>query len=362
MRVAVIGIPPSIEIFNEYKNSGGGGSDFQIVCLVKLPRMINFPSPIPNLKVIPLASALQMYREKKLDAFVITLAPDLPKLLKDLKLRGVERILFFEIFEDGINRYWIDRRKTFLHYLETNLIDACNLNCKACTHFAGLFRRDEVYPLDEFARDMESLAEAADIKKFRLLGGEPFLLKNLDEYVEITRRFLTQSRIKVVSNGLLIPNAESKIFESLRKNSISIDISEYPPTTQIKSQIIERLQREGIAYKFGSKIEQFHRVLDYDSKINNPALARKVCFNDNCRFLWRGKVYKCPVDALKFRFAEKFGLNYPAAMGVDVHARNLPQMLEMLDGNIDQCHFCAEQPSMIPWQPNSNPTAQDWIA
>ena len=308
-----------------------------------------------------------MYREKQFDAFVLAIgnAKFLQKangMIKDLKFRGVTKILIFQNLEGRGTFQWLDCRKSFIRYLESNLIDACNLNCKACTHFAGLFKRDEIYPIDEFTRDIQAVSDSVDVQRFRLLGGEPFLLENLDEYINIARKIFPQTIISVVTNGLLIPTADQKIFSSLRQNSVSLFISKYPPTLKIQTQIEEILNHEGIKFNFGRQIEEFHKVINDGTKINDPLIARECCFNNNCRFLRHGKIYKCPIDALKFRFAEKFHLNYPPATGVDVHAKNFTQMLEMLDGNVDQCFFCTNKISMTPWQPLSNPTAQDWIA
>ena len=40
--------------------------------------------------------------------------------------------------------YFLNARKVYIPYLETNLVDGCNLNCKGCTHFSGIFRTSEV--------------------------------------------------------------------------------------------------------------------------------------------------------------------------------------------------------------------------
>ena len=328
--------------------------------------MSDFSNPLPNARTIPLATALQIYRENQIDAFALAFGKlqSVPKacdLIKNLKFRGIDRVLNFINYFGQLKLYWLDPQKSLIAYLETNLIDACNLNCKACTHFAALYSKDEIYPLDEFAHDVQTISESIDVQHFRLLGGEPLLLKNLDEYLDIARRFFPQTLLSVVSNGLLIPNAPQKIFESMRRNSINIDISSYLPTMKIAPKIVETLRNEGIYFSFTTPMEEFHKIISDGTKIYNPLKAREHCSNDVCRFLRRGKIYKCPIDALKYRFAEKFNLNYPPAISVDIHAKNFTLMLDMLDGNVDQCHFCYDHISEIPWETTSNPTAQDWI-
>ena len=133
--------------------------------------------------------------------------------------------------------YILDADKSFIPYLETNLIDGCNLNCKGCTHFASLFTRDEFYPLENFRRDVRRISQSCDVIKFRLLGGEPFLLKNLDEYIKIARQYLPKADLRIVTNGLLIPDVAPKIFDFIRENNFVIDISAYAPTLKILDKI-----------------------------------------------------------------------------------------------------------------------------
>ena len=90
---------------------------------------------------------------------------------------------------------------------------------------------------------------------------------------------------------------------------------------------------------------------------------RAVCVNDGCRFLRNGKIYKCPVDALSFKFAEHFGIeNFSAATGVDIFAKNFSALIEQLDGNIELCSWCSETARQIQWTPENNPKLTDWLA
>ena len=92
--------------------------------------------------------------------------------------------------------------------IEVNLIDACNLKCKGCTHFSSIFKKDSVYDLSEFKNDLMQLRKVGQMIRLRLLGGEPFLLSNLDEYITIARDIYSETDIEIVTNGLLIPKID----------------------------------------------------------------------------------------------------------------------------------------------------------
>ncbi len=258
----------------------------------------------------------------------------------------------------------MDNEKVYIPYLETNLIDSCNLNCKGCTHFANLFSDDDFYKLEDFKRDVKQLSSRADILRFRLLGGEPLKLKNLDQYLKIARNYLPQTDLRIVTNGLLIPNTPQYIFDSLRENRIVVDISPYPPTLKILDKIKNILKENNIFYTQSTAggIETFTTFLTLHGG-HNPQKSRAVCINDICRFLRNGKIYKCPVDALSYKLVEHFGIkDFPKATGVDIFAKNFSTLMEHLDDNIELCYWCNETAREIQWTPENNPKITDWLA
>lgn len=259
--------------------------------------------------------------------------------------------------------YILDPDKAYIPHLETNLVDACNLNCKGCTHFAGLFGKGEIYPLETFRRDVRRLSQTCDIVKFRLLGGEPLLLKNLDEYIKVACQYLPKTRVQIVTNGLLIPSMSQRFFDTLRENKCDVDISIYSPTLKIADKIKEILRANGIAFHMANYKDEFHVFLTLHPG-NNPVKARSFCFNDNCRFLRDGKVYKCPPDALSYRFTERFGIEgFPKATGIDLYASNFSSMLEHLESDVEMCGWYSDkQARLIAWEPTNKPQLEDWLA
>lgn len=260
--------------------------------------------------------------------------------------------------------YWLDTDKSCIPYLNVNLVDGCNLNCKGCTHFATFFGKDEIYPLETFRRDLRQLSQMCDVVSFRLLGGEPLLLKNLDEYVEIARQYFPKTNLGIVTNGLLLSSVSQKILDALRKNNFVVYVSVYPPTEKILDKIVALLDQNKIFLSIIGPIKTFGVFMSLHDG-NNPEKARQFCSgNDICRFLRDGKIYKCPPDALKFRFAEKFGIKgLPASTSADLYSADFSALLEMLDGNIEMCSWCSEQPTRrIPWQAATNPKLEDWLA
>jgi len=260
--------------------------------------------------------------------------------------------------------HWLDTEKSYITQLETQVIDGCDLNCKNCCHFSNLFKTDEIYPLETFRRDMRQLSQVCNVATFFLLGGEPLLMKNFDEYMRIAHKYFPKSYLGILTNGLLIPSLSQKILDVMRETHFIVHISSYPPTMKILDKIKSVLESNKIPIQFRGTAEDktFRSFLTLNGN-NNPQKSRAVCGNNTCRFLRNGKIYKCPPDALSYRFAERFNLkNYPKATSIDIYSPNFSALLPTLDGNVEMCHWCSEQVRQIPWETSNKPKLEDWLA
>ena len=260
--------------------------------------------------------------------------------------------------------FWLEPEKPYLTQLEANLIDGCNLNCKGCAHFSSLFKTNEIYPLETFRRDLKQIGQCCTVVAFYLLGGEPLLLKNLDEYIKIARQYLPRTNLHLVTNGLLIPSLPKNFFDVVRENNVVIEISNYPPTYRIIDKIQAVLDEAKIFYVIRGLAEnKIFNVFITLHAGNDATKARYFCCNNDCRFLRDGKIYKCPVDALSYKFTEHFGIeNFPQATGVDIFSKNFPLLLDMLNGEVELCNWCSEEVRKIPWAVAHNPKLEDWLA
>lgn len=266
--------------------------------------------------------------------------------------------------------HWLDPDKDYISYVETHIISGCNLNCKGCGHFSPLFGKNDFYDLNQFRRDIRTLSEKLDLITFRLLGGEPFIKKDLEEYIKIARHYFPKTNIRIVTNALPIPSLPQSLLDSLRKNKICIDISLYAPTQKIIGEIKNTLDRSGIVYNNSALVDKHSKVIETFGRrlklkgTSDPMRALTNCGSQNCRFLRNGKLYKCPLDALIYKYAETFGLdNFPASVGLDIYAPNFVSLLRQLDQHnpIPLCAWCSEKGEQFKWTAPSARVMEDWL-
>lgn len=260
------------------------------------------------------------------------------------------------------NIFWVTLNKPLLKYLETNIVDHCNLNCKGCSHFSNLYHVGDAIPFDIYCKDLEQISRNVNLFQFRMLGGEVLLNERLIEYITFTRKVLPYTDIWLVTNGLLLPRQKKVFFQTCRNNNIKIEISEYKPTLYIKSQIIELLNKYEIPFSIIENLNDFGKNIDLSGNADKYE-AMERCREHGCHFFRNGKLHKCPFEALGNRFFEYYQLDASLQGGADIYDRGLDwgKLIYQLDNHpIEACRYCGNE-IHFKWEVSSNPTVKDWI-
>ena len=304
--------------------------------------------------------------DKKNSNVIITKQPmimgDTIDYLRQQRFQNVyvanENILFANIESlDDIIKYFdrVDFNKPFLNYLEVNVVDHCNLNCKGCAHFSNVSNRNFV-SLDSFTDDLKIISEKFNLYYFRLLGGEPLLHPNIVDLVKIARAILKKTTIVLVTNGLLIPKLDDKVLQSFADNNIIISISLYKPTSMLLNDIREKLDKYNIKYLINDNYYNEPEVIDF---FQTRLSTKKVLENNNVhkictgRFLRNGKISKCYYSLLIDILNKKYGVNFELSDSdyVDLHEISDGwKAIDKLTQRIPFCDYCSELLYEFNWQ------------
>ena len=114
-------------------------------------------------------------------------------------------------------------------FLDIEVTEHCNLNCKSCGSFAPL--ADEEYvDINELASDLKRLSElsAGEVHHINILCGEPLLHPEITKIIEIVRHYFPYGNIYLVTNGVLLNRMDESFWQQCKQSNIVIEPTQYP--------------------------------------------------------------------------------------------------------------------------------------
>lgn len=250
----------------------------------------------------------------------------------------------------------MEKSKPELNYVEYHVAYHCNLKCKGCTHYSNI-AQPEFGNLVQFQMDMERLSELfANIKKIRLLGGEPLLNAELPEFIKVCRTIFPYSDIRVVSNGLLIPNIKEAVLTTMRDCKADFDITQYPPTQQIIDKIKSRCNEFGLICHVSLPVTEFFDLRN-DAGDSNPQEMYEHCISRTCHFLENGKISLCPRPLIYAKFGKEVGIedDFLAKEIIDIYSdiNSGEELLKLFSQPIESCKYCETvNKKLFSWEGN----------
>ena len=313
---------------------------------------------------ISVGRAIKMYRMKQIDFFLM---PSLSEpvnrgmfsLLMDLQVQS-DNILYAPmklILHKGDLKHpeqWLTtfQERMELETVEFHVADHCNLNCRHCSMFSGLVKNKKFPDLNQFKKDLQQLRHFfTHIKRIRIIGGEPFLNPELQEYLIFTRTLYPDAFIKVISNGLLIKKISPELIDILRKNRIFITITYYPCVMEHIEEINDFLNKNHILHDITPSVTKFQRIYDFSGK-GNKAYNFSTCYwKSGCATMKEGKLATCFVPFVLPIAADAFSLDIKQSGYINLYEEGLTtvKIRQMLDTPFDMCRYCAPRGIMEKW-------------
>jgi hypothetical protein len=232
--------------------------------------------------------------------------------------------------------------------LEYSVSYHCNLRCAGCSHLSP-FQPKKFPSLKSFRSDIIKLGEVLHTSEIRLLGGEPLLNPQIDEYIKEAKKSGIADIVAVTTNGLFLHNMSDDFW-----NNIDIvRISAYPGY-ELKDERIKIIKEHA---------EETNTVLELDLKSSfrttittkpHPkdwvtGMIFRTCKNVHlwhCHMIHEGKLYKCAVPPFLPPYLSKLEIyDYdPAIDAFDIHNssdiyKDLKRFLTSQE-TINACRYC----------------------
>ena len=133
--------------------------------------------------------------------------------------------------------YLYDNHGRRINYLRLAVTDRCNLRCFYCMPEEGItyVNRSELMTYEEMIRLVSVLSELG-IEKVRITGGEPFLRKDMMDFLRAVRQIPAIQKINITTNGTLtgqyIPELKALGIDTVNLSIDTLDAENFHRITR----------------------------------------------------------------------------------------------------------------------------------
>jgi organic radical activating enzyme len=182
--------------------------------------------------------------------------------------------------------------------LESFMTDTCNLRCEHCAASSPYLGDANLPDLELFERSLHCLAPVLHSEQIKFVGGEPLLNKELPRFMQAARDSGMFDRVRVTTNGVLLPHMPDDFWEL----ADVVEISHYSGARNVPSaDTLEELREK--AASFGTRLEvnrihSFMRAVS-EERIEDPDLVQEIFSNCgeahhwSCHLLYGNRLYRC---------------------------------------------------------------------
>jgi sulfatase maturation enzyme AslB (radical SAM superfamily) len=258
--------------------------------------------------------------------------------------------------------------KLILPFVETMITQVCNLSCTGCTNYSDL-QHEGYVPWSQGRTWLEAWLERIDIPDFGILGGEPTINPEVNDWIFGLRDLMPTTQIRFTTNGLLLNKKFDIVKHMAEIGNCVFKIAFHQDNPELE-EVVERIfsmydwepvveygvhryktknnfrfhvKRPDVFWKtFKGSYENMH---PHDS---NPADAFAICCQQTCPLLHNGRIYKCSTSGLLAETLEKF--DYPNSdqwqhyiqQGIDPNCGDakLTAFLDNFGLPADVCRMC----------------------
>jgi hypothetical protein len=266
---------------------------------------------------------------------------------------------------------YLNPDKLFLRSIDIVVTEKCSLRCRDCSNLMQFFERPVNYTIEDMEHAIDCLCSCIDeIHEFRVIGGEPFMNKDVHHVIARLTREPKVKRVVVYTNATILPRPEQ--ISCLKHEKVIFMITDYSRCGEnVDDSYTSRLSRfapitdrvetlckeNGIDYRRhppenwtdAGQIKDFGRSVEEDKEVF------RACCCKNLLTLSEGELHRCPFSAQITRlgvsdFKDDY-VSVRSAMPVHERRAQLKQLLYGKD-RLEACRFCPgrslSDPQIVP--------------
>tara|TARA_B100001123_G_C15330306_1_gene1031011 strand:+ start:2410 stop:3633 length:1224 start_codon:yes stop_codon:yes gene_type:complete len=168
--------------------------------------------------------------------------------LNEYDINSIDREISFH--KSAIDKSKIENDESLhLKCIDIVVTEKCSMKCKDCSNLMQYYERPQNSDLNLMFETLDKFMSCLDsLYEFRVLGGDPFMNKELHKTIEKLKEYKNAQNIVVYTNATIIPKNEN--FECLKDDKITIEITNYGKDLSRKhDELVELLNLNKIKYR-----------------------------------------------------------------------------------------------------------------
>ena len=208
---------------------------------------------------------------------------------------------FLEYSLDAVEKChkgFYDQNSLFLRSVDVVITERCTLKCKDCSNLMQYYPRPQNVPKEEVLHDFNTLIKNVDhVYEVRLIGGEPFMNKEIYNIIAELVESKKISRLVIYSNAM-IQFQEDKI-DVLKHPKVVLSLTDYRDLAKSTHRNVARLKKESIPYRIHPPENWTDSgiIMDFNRTNQENEHIFEKCCGKNLLTLSKNRLYRCPFSA-----------------------------------------------------------------
>lgn len=182
------------------------------------------------------------------------------------------------------------------------ITEKCSMKCRDCSNLMQYYEHPENAEMGQMLGMIDGLCDKMDeIYEFRVIGGEPFMHKELHTVVAHVCAKPNVRKVSIFTNATIVPREHQ--WAALQHEKVYFFITDYDAMSRNIRPLVAELTARGIAYvseKANGWTDCSSLIKHNRTVAENEAIFTSCCAK-NLATLADGRLYRCPFAANAFK-------------------------------------------------------------